>query len=108
MVVYERWNSVTNADTTGPVELANFAERSVQAVGVFDGATVAIQGSLLADPDDPAGYATLTDPQGNPLTLTNNRVEAVMEVVRWLKPVVTGGSVNTSLNVVLLLKGHTR
>jgi hypothetical protein len=108
MVVYETWGNLTGSDTAQPVELANFADRSVQVLGVFDGASVAVQGSLLDDPTDPAGYVTLTDPQGNPLTFTSNKIESVMEVTRWLKPVVTNATASTSLTVIVLVKGHTR
>ena len=93
-----------NGDDGQPIELANFADRSVQVVGTFGaGGKVRIEGSL-----DGANYAPLTDPQGNDLDLTTAKLEAVSEVVRWIRPRVIAGDGTTLLTVTMLLKGAAR
>jgi hypothetical protein len=98
------WPNLANGDQGQPIELANFADRSLQVVGVFGaGGSVRIEGSL-----DGVNYAALTDPQGNDLNFTTAKIEAVSEVVRWLRPRVAAGDGTTALTVVALLKGAWR
>lgn len=73
---------MTNGDVGEAIELANFADRSVQVVGAFGtGGNVRIEGSLNG-----ADYAPLTDPQGNNLDISNAKIEAITELVRWIRP----------------------
>lgn len=67
-------------------------------VGTFGGATVTLQGSL-----DGTNWATLTDAQGNAISVTSAALEAVTELVRYIRPVVTGGS-GTDVTVLLLMR----
>lgn len=93
-----------NGDDGQPIELANFADRSAQVVGTFGaGGKVRIEGSLNG-----TDYAPLTDPQGNDLDLTAVKIEAVSEVVRWIRPRVIAGDGTTLLTVTMLLKGAAR
>lgn len=102
--VIATWAGMSNGDVGESVELANFADRSVQVVGDFGaGGTVRIEGSI-----DGVNYATLTDPQGNALDILWAKIEAVTEVVRWIRPRVTSGDGTTSLTVTMLLKGAAR
>ena len=102
--VVATWPNMQNGDDGQPIELANFADRSVQVTGTFGaGGKVRIEGSL-----DGASYAPLTDPQGNDLDLTTAKLEAVSEVVRWIRPRVIAGDGTTSLTVTMLLKGAAR
>lgn len=48
--------------------------------GTFGSATVTIEGSLNG-----VDWATLTDPQGNALTFTSARIEAISEATVHLK-----------------------
>lgn len=89
-----------NGDDGQPIELANFADRSMQVVGTFGaGGKVRIEGS-----NNGTDYAPLTDPQGNDLDLTAAKIEAVSEVVRWVRLRVVAGDGTTSLTVTMLLK----
>lgn len=81
-----------------PVRYAGAADRTVQIVGTFGGATVTLQGSL-----DGTNWATLTDAQGNAISVTSAALEAVTELVRYIRPVVTGGS-GTDVTVLLLMR----
>lgn len=97
------WVGITSADTCTPARFAGAPDRTVQIDGTFDGATIALQGTLDADA---MAYATLTDPQGNAISATSTRLEAVTENVRFVKPTVTSaGGGSTSVNVYLLVGG---
>jgi len=80
------YNNLTEADSSPQaVELVEFADRSVQVVGTFNGGTVAIQGS-----NNGVDWATLTDPQGNSLSVTSARLEQIQELTRYIRPSLTG------------------
>lgn len=102
--VVATWPNMASGDDGQPIELANFADRSVQVVGSFgSGGNVRIEGSL-----DGTNYAPLTDPQGNNLDINTPKIEAISEVVRYIRPRVTAGDGTTSLTVTMLLKGASR
>jgi hypothetical protein len=46
----------------------------------------------------------VTDPQGNALSFTTAKIECISELVRYIRPRVTGGDGTTSLTVTALLK----
>src|SRR3990172_5842911 len=52
----------------------DYPDRTVQILGTIDTATVLFEGSL-----DGTNWATLTDPQGNPLSKTGVAIEGVQE-----------------------------
>lgn len=102
--VIATWPDMQNGDEGSPIELANFADRSVQVTGDFGtGGNVRIEGSLNG-----TDYAVLTDPQGNTLDINAGKIEAITELVRYIRPRVTVGDASTSLTVTMLLKGATR
>jgi hypothetical protein len=57
---------------------------------------------------DGENWATLSDPQGNVLTIGTAKLEAELEVVKWVKPVVGSGSGTTSISVHLLMVGSVQ
>lgn len=85
-------------DDGAPVEAVEFADRSVQVAGTFGGASVVIEGS-----NDSTNYGTLTDPQGNDLSITTAKVEMVTELTRLIRPRVVAGS-GTSVTVSLITR----
>lgn len=96
------WSGLLNTDDGNPVELPNYADRSIQVTGTFGaGGTVAIEGSI-----DGTNYVVLTDPQGNDLNITSSskRIEAIAEMTRYIRPRVTAGDGTTSLVVWLLAR----
>lgn len=102
--VIATWTPLANGDEGAPVELANFADRTVQVVGAFGGGgNLRIEGSL-----DGENWAPLTDPQGNFLDIQTAKIEAITEIVRWVRPRVTAGDGTTSLTVTMLLRGTNR
>lgn len=90
------WANMTDGDTGEPLDgLVEFADRTVEVE--FAGAgSVAIKGRIVA-----ADFKTLTDPQGNDLNLSSNKVESITELVRYLRPEASGGSVNVSVHLLL-------
>lgn len=92
------WPDLHEGDTATPVRLAQFADRTVQIEGTFGGATVTFEGSV-----DESNFHVLTDPQGNPISATVGRLEAVTENTTVVKPVISGGS-GTTITVTMLVK----
>lgn len=102
--VIATWSGLHIGDDGQPVELANFADRTVQVFGDFGvGGSVRIEGSI-----DGANWSPLTDPQGNIMDIATPKLEAVAEVVRYIRPRVTGGDGTTNITVVMLLKGGSK
>jgi len=91
------WELATG-DDGAPIRYAGAADRTVQVFGTFGGATIGMQGSL-----DGINWAPLTDAQGNAIAMTAAGLEAITELVRFTRPVVTGGS-GTSVTVMLLMR----
>lgn len=101
-VLIVTWPSLsqTGSDQGAPLEMPGFADRSVQVSGTFgSGGSVRIEGS-----NDGTNYAVLTDPQGNALDITAAKIEAIMELTRYIRPRVTAGDGSTSLTVSMLIK----
>ena len=92
------WASVTNADTCHPVSYPEYADRSIHVSGTFDGATVQIQGSNNGG----ASFAALADPTETVISITSERIKAVLENTGQIMPVITGGGGAQSLTVSLL------
>lgn len=92
------WASMANSDVGEPIPLSQYSDRSVQVAGVLAGGSVTMEGSLNG-----VDYSVLTDPQGNNLVLTTQKIEMVTELVRFLRPVVSSGA-GTTVSVTLLLR----
>jgi hypothetical protein len=92
------WTGLTTGDTGRPLEMTGWADRSIQVTGTFGGATVNIEGS-----NNGTNWSLLTDPQGNNIALTSAKIEQVMEITRYIRPSVSGGS-GTSINIITLVR----
>ena len=93
---------LTNTDADGaPVgkHWADHADRNVQVLGTFGGATVAMQGSN----DGGTTYFTLDDPQGTDLSFSAAGGKAVSEVPQLTRPLLTGGAAS-SVTVAMVLR----
>ena len=90
-VVSVSW-SLAAGDTGKPVNLANFADKTVQVTATFGSAT--LRGSNKAAPDDATAgdWFDLTDPQGNALTFTAAGGDVIAQNPLWISPITTGGS----------------
>lgn len=99
------WTGLTTTNADGAwISAANFADRSIQFDGTFGvGGTIKFQGSN--DPTKPpTNVFDLSDPQGNAISKTGASLEQVLEVTRWVRPFVSGGDGNTSLNAKLIVR----
>jgi hypothetical protein len=94
------WSPLTTTNVDGqPWDTRDYADISVQVIGTFGvGGSVKLQGSNQAAPTD---WADLNDPQANPLAYTAAKIEQVLEMPRWIRPLVTAGDGSTSLTVAL-------
>lgn len=82
------------ADVGIAFEGADFADRTVQFDGDFDSATVVLQGS-----NDGVTWFSLTDPQGNAISATSDKLEVIAEGPRFIRPSSSGGGGSTVVNV---------
>ena len=89
-----QWPGMAQGDDGAPITNSQYADRSFQVAGTFGGASVAIEGT-----NDGSNWATLTDPQGNPLTFTTAKIEMVSEATWKIRPRVIGGDGSTALTV---------
>lgn len=90
------WSGLTNAsaDDGTPVELADYADRSIQVQGTIGaGGNLRIEGSNNA-----VDYVVLTDPQGTALNfVAAGTLEQVQEMTRFIRPRITAGDGTTNL-----------
>jgi hypothetical protein len=94
------WTGLLQGDDGDPYLTAPFADKSVQVYGTFDGATLVLEGS-----NNGTVWATLSDPQGNPLLFTAAKIEMVSEATKFIRPAITGGAGLTSLSCEVLING---
>lgn len=93
------YNALTEVQTDPEaIELVEYADRSVQVVGTFNGGTLTVEGS-----NDGTNWVVLTDPQGNNLTITAARLEQIQELTRFIRPRVSAGT-GVDLDVFFVLR----
>lgn len=97
--ILHTWTGLLADDDGQVVEMCTYADRTIQITGTFSTGTLLWEGSL-----DASNYATLNDPQGNPLSITSAKIETVMELTRYARPRVSGGDGSTDLTVTLLAR----
>jgi hypothetical protein len=94
------WTNLSTGDVGEPIRYAGAADRTVQVFGDFGGATVTLEGTLE---QVPTTWLPLNDAQGNPIEITEARLEAITELVRQVRPVVAGGT-GTAVTVMMLMR----
>lgn len=95
-IVTMTWTGLANGDTGAPAGRPEYADRTVQVYGTFDSGSVTIEGTCGGNQ-----WATLTDPQGNALTFSSGRIEAITENVLQVRPSSSGGA-SMSCTVVMV------
>lgn len=95
------WPLLTTTDTTGaPIGIVAFADRCVQVTGTFgSGGSISVQGS-----NDGTNYAILKNAQGTAVTFTAAGIQQVVELPRYMRPIVTAGDGTTSLTATLVAR----
>lgn len=104
-----RWPAMANGDTGKPYACHRQVNRCIQAGGTWgSGGTVTVKGSngvgtLVSGSTQ---FDVLEDTQGTDLTLTtSNRLEEIKESCIYIRPEVTAGDGDTSLEVILVIQG---
>lgn len=94
------WANMLNGDVGEAIALSQYSDRSVQVIGTFNGAAVAIEGSLESNTTN---FTLLTDSKENDLLITSAKIEAVLQLVRWVRPSVPSGT-GANVTVIMLLR----
>lgn len=92
------WSPVTNADTCHPVSFPEYSDRSIHVFGIFGGATVQVLGSNNGG----VSFATLNDPTETTISLTSERIRAILENTEFIQPIVSGGDGTQAVGVSIL------
>jgi len=96
------WANLANGDSGSPFVMpSSLNDVSAQIFGTFGvGGTVLMEGT---NESSPANWATLNDPQGNPLSVTSAKIEELLELVNYIRPRVSAGDGTTSITIKMLL-----
>ena len=82
------WLNVTEADSGSAINMSNDPDRTVQVVGDFTtGGEITMQGS-----NDGTEWASLHDPQGNAIVLSDASVKLIAENTVYIRPTATAGT----------------
>lgn len=94
------WTEGATADgAAAAVELPEWADNCVHAIGTIGGATLTIEGS-----NDGTNWVTLNNAQGGALSLTAVDVlKQIVERPRYIRPKLTGGAAS-GIGVYLLMR----
>ena len=83
------------------MDCPNYPIKSVQVIGTFGGATVTLQGSN--EPSDPTTFSNLTSDGANDISLASASVKTIHENTYWIRPVASGLTGTTDIDIYLLL-----
>lgn len=102
MVSWVDGGANNSANTYLPVSYPKHSNKSIQVLGTFGGASVAIQGSndIVGTPTN---FASLNDPGGTVIAITSAKIKAVLENTVHIQPVATGGT-SQNLTIQMLLQ----
>lgn len=92
-VTWEGLDGDDNGETWSDLD---HPDRSIQVVGLFDGATAVLQGS-----NDGTNWETAVDIFGNPISLTAAGIRQVGPLYNHLRPSNSGGGASTDLDFIL-------
>lgn len=93
--------TLTSTNTDGaPVNMAQWADRSVTFQGTWGGATAGLEGSN----DGGTTYIALADPQGTAISKTSDAIEAVLELTEKMRPRLTTAGSGASVVVTMIVR----
>ena len=96
------WETLVTGSLDGEsIELPDHADKSVQVVGTFNTATIALQGS-----NDGTNWVSLSDPQGNAIEMTSAGLKQILENTRFVRPLVTSVGASTDVDVFLHVRAN--
>ena len=96
------WIELTDTDTGDPVNVAQFADKTVQATGTFTGGgLIAMQGS-----NDGSTFGDLRDAGGTDIALADTQPNTIAENTELIRPSVTAGDGSTDIDVFMICQGE--
>ena len=96
------WEALVAGSLDGEaIKVPDHADRSVHVVGNFDSATVVFQGS-----NDGANFVTLLDPQGTAISFTATGLKQILEITRFVRPLLSGGLGSENIDVFLHVRAQ--
>lgn len=93
------WENLQVGDEGQALAFSQYADKSVQVIGDFGGGSVVMEGSN----NNGVTWAALSDPQGNPLSVSVPKLEQILEIAQLIRPRIVGGTA-TDVSVYLLVK----
>lgn len=102
-----QWVGLSSANNNGAsIHIHKYIDKNVTIAGVFDLATVKIQGSNdpLTVPDVSASWFDLNDIQSSPISKTAAAMSQIAESPLRIRPVSSGGGGSQSVNVTLFAR----
>jgi hypothetical protein len=94
------WNLAANEAGEAEFGCSEFDDRSVQISGVFDGATLVIEGTN----DEAEGYETLRDTGLLALSFIGKDLKQMLEYTHGFRARTVGGGVNCDVRVRVIAK----
>lgn len=104
------WANLANGDTGKPVDLADFKDREIQFSGTFStGGSISFYGTSIDDDfnNQAVGsgqWQTMEDHNGNDITKTAVKTEAVAPAGQYCGVKVTAGDGSTNITATLTAK----
>jgi hypothetical protein len=89
--------TLTGTDDGAPVNMVQWADRTVQFEGAFGGGTVVFEGSN----NDGTNYQVLTDAQAVAISKTASGLEQVVEITQLARPRASVGVTSVVVSMVL-------
>jgi hypothetical protein len=106
------WSGITTTGPASALDASHLPDKTVVLSGTIgSGTTVVIEGSNTASGPLATGasrYYTLNDPQGNALSLSTGKVEAILENPKFIRPKTTAKNANTNVTVTIISQSHQR
>lgn len=96
------WTPVTENDVCAPVSVPENADKSIQVLGTFGSAHIALHGSN----DAGATFAVLHDSAGSAIDISAAGIKQILENVEQIKPITTSGT-TSSVSIVVLARQST-
>lgn len=93
------WGDLRAGETGDTVEIGSFSDKSVHIEITGTAGTTVLQGS-----NSGTDYQTLTDQNDNNLSFTTNKIEAIAQNTRLLRPSHSGGDGTTSIKITVFAK----
>lgn len=94
------WEGIAAGDTCAALseKYAQWADRCVEIVGTFDGATITLQGS-----NGGSTYYTLNDPTGTDISAASAKLFQVLENPLFTKPAISAGT-TVDVDVIMIMR----